>query len=322
MGMEQAIRDFPDQFAFEPEIANEEALSSATRGAVVCGMGGSALTPDLLMAWDPASDLYVHRRYGLPECSDIDGRLIVASSYSGNTEETLDAYDVARRKGLAVAAIATGGKLLARARHDGVPYVQLPSTGIQPRMALGYSIRALAALMRHERAADHLRALAGTVDAAVWGDTGRMLAEELRDRTPIVYASDRNAAIARCWKIAMNETGKVPAFANTFPELNHNEMTGFDVGSGAPAFIERFHIVLLRDAEDDPRIQKRMDVTAELFRDRGLPVTDVTFDGDERFARIFHSVILGSWTALHLASGYGAESELVPMVEVFKKRIA
>ncbi|MDO8598809.1 MAG: SIS domain-containing protein [bacterium] len=322
MSMEQAIRDFPKQFAFEPEITNEAALPGATRGVVVCGMGGSALTPDLLMAWDPAGDLRVYRGYGLPDLSDIDDRLIIASSYSGNTEETLDAYDVARDKGLAVAAIATGGELLARAERDGVPYVQLPSTGIQPRMALGYSMRALVALMRHERASDQLRALTGTVDATTWGDAGRMLAEELRDRTPIVYASDRNGAIARCWKIAMNETGKVPAFANTFPELNHNEMTGFDAGSGAPSFIERFHIVLLRDAEDDPRIQKRMDVAAELFRDRGLQVTDVAFDGEERLTRIFNSIILGSWTALHLASAYGAESELVPMVEEFKRRIA
>lgn len=322
MSMERAIRELPQQFAFVPEIVNADALPTGTRGAIVCGMGGSALTPDLLTVWDPTIDLRVHRGYGLPEFPGISDRLLIASSYSGNTEETIDAYDAARARGLAVAAIATGGALLARAERDGVPYVTLPTTGIQPRMALGYSILALAALMRHERALGQLHALAGALDAEQWEDAGWTLASGLGGRTPIVYTSDRNAAIARCWKIAMNETGKIPAFANTFPELNHNEMTGFDVGSGARAFLDRFHIVLVRDSEDHPRVRRRMDVAAELFRDRELPVSDVKFAGDGRFVRMFNSILLGSWTAFHLAAMYGAESELVPMVEEFKKRIA
>lgn len=321
MAMDQAIRDLPKQFAFAPEVVNAGALPSDAYGYLVCGMGGSALTPDLLRAWDPTSDIRVHRGYGLPALPDLGHRLVIASSYSGNTEETLDVYDAARREGIPVAVIATGGALLDRAVRDSIPYVRIPSTGIQPRMALGYSILALAAIMRHDRAMEKLHAITA-LDAGELEDAARKLADALGDRTPIVYASDRNGAIARYWKIAVNETGKRPAFSNVVPEINHNEMTGFDVGIHAKGLLQRFAVVMLRDAEDDARVAHRMEVLSAILRDRGIAVHDVPLTGVERFEHIFTSIISASWMAYHLALIDGAEPEHVPMVEEFKRRIS
>ncbi|MDO8425830.1 MAG: SIS domain-containing protein [bacterium] len=325
MAMDQAIRGLPEQFAWVPVIEREDALSEQTRGVVVCGMGGSALAPDMLTAGDPAwnggGNIVVHRGYGIPELSDLDDRLVIASSYSGNTEETLDAYDAAQAAGLATAVITTGGALLERAQRDDIPHIVLPATGIQPRMAIGYSILAIAALLRHGRALATLGTLAARLDTAILEEGGAALAGALGDRTPLLYASDRNAAIARFWKIAINETGKNPAFMNTIPELNHNEMTGFDVGVVARELLQRFAVVMLTDGEDDPRIVRRAAALQELLQERGIPVHEVALAGDERFLRLFSSVGSACWTAYHLAMRDRAEPEQVPMVEAFKQRI-
>lgn len=326
MAMDAAIRGLPDQFAFTPEIVQSDTLPREHAGAVVCGMGGSALAPDFLTAWDGAdaalAGLRVHRGYGLPNLPDLDRRLIIASSYSGNTEETLDAYDAARARGLALAAVTVGGELLARAQRDGIPHIILPATGIQPRMAIGYSTVALAAILRHTRAQRELAELAARLDATGAEGGGEELAGALGDRTPIIYAGERNAAVARFWKIAVNETGKNPAFTNVLPELNHNEMTGFDVGPKARGILGRFAIILLTDAEEDPRIVRRADALRDLLSERGIPVHIVPLAGATRFERIFQSVVTACWTAYHLALRDGAEPELVPMVEEFKARIA
>src|SRR3989344_5484702 len=128
--MYEAIKKFSNQFLFEPIIENKEKVGKHTR-FVVLGMGGSALSAGLIKVGKSDFPIIVHRDYGLPAVSDSQDNLFIASSYSGNTEEVLDGYDLARSKSLSVCAIAAGGKLLEKAKVDGVPYIQLPDTGIQ-----------------------------------------------------------------------------------------------------------------------------------------------------------------------------------------------
>jgi glucose/mannose-6-phosphate isomerase len=137
-----------------------------------------------------------------------------------------------------------------------------------------------------------------------------------------VYASVRNTAIAQNWKIKFNETGKVPAFWNVVPELNHNEMTGFDAKAKTTPLSRHFHFVFLKDAEDDRRIIKRMNVMEKLFRDRGFKTEIVLLQGKTDLHKIFNGLILADWTAFHSAKLYGVDPEQVPMVEEFKKMIA
>ncbi|MFH1098826.1 MAG: SIS domain-containing protein [Candidatus Uhrbacteria bacterium] len=321
--MESAIRSFPQQFAFEPTIERSEALIQANRFLVV-GMGGSALPADLYRACHPETDLVIHRDYGLPEFSSAwwEDRLVVVSSYSGNTEEALDAYDKARSRHLPVAVVAVGGELLEQARRDDVPAIALPSVGIQPRMALGYSLRALAAFIGDNAIVKELDALAGSLDVEATAASGAELASSLADRTPIIYAPRRFAAVAYNWKIKCNETGKIPAFANVFPELNHNEMTGFDFALSARALAERFHVIMLDFGVDDPRIAKRMKICATLYRERGIAVTELEFHEGALWQRVCMSLLMADWLALRLAERSGADPERVPMVEDFKLRMS
>ncbi|MCX6702300.1 MAG: hypothetical protein NTW60_00270 [Candidatus Wolfebacteria bacterium] len=322
--MSDAIKDFPNQLAFEPVLANAENLG--TKGKfIVIGMGGSHLAADLLKIINPSLDVVIHTNYGLPKMSDeaLAERLIILSSYSGNTEEVLDAWSTAKEKNFSVAAIAVGGELLDLAKENNAPYVQIPDTGIQPRSALGFSLKALLKVMGDEESLSRIGELASDFDSVKEEDWGRGLAERLEGFVPVIYSSDENFPIAMNWKIKFNETGKVPAFANKLPEMNHNEMTGFDVAPGTSGLSENFYFILLQDGGDNPKISKRIGVLENLLRDRGfnVEVLSLDADSDDVFRKIFSSLILADWTAYYLAEQYGVESEQVPMVEEFKNSI-
>lgn len=321
--MGKAILDFGKQFAFLPRVENARKLDAHGK-FTVCGMGGSNLVMGLLKIVDPTIVAVEHRNYGLPALSAaaLKDRLNIAVSYSGNTEETLSSFDEARKRHLPLAAVATGGKLLARAKKHGVPYVQIPDTGIQPRLALGFMAKALLKLMGYTKLSVQAAALSSTLKPGLFEERGKRLARTLKNHVPVIYVSDANRMIAYNWKIKFNETGKIPAFCNVFPELNHNEMTGFDSKPRSRHLSKLFHVILLKDSDDHLRIQKRMEVTARLYRARKLSVEIVPLSGENTLHKIFSSLILADWTAYYTAMQYGLESEQVPMVEEFKKLIA
>ena len=317
--MEQSIKNFPKQFLFNPEIQNAEKLALARR-FVVLGMGGSSLAAEILKMARPGADIIFHRDYDLPEV-DFKDTLVIASSYSGNTEETISGFERARRGNLPIAVISVGGKLIELARGNNIPFIQLPSDGIQPRMGLGYQIRALFKLMGLDDELLETGRLAGSLDVAAAALAGERLAKKLSGKMPIIYASERNSALARNWKITFNETGKIPSFYNILPELNHNEMTGFDATEASRPLSEKFHFIFLRDSADDGRVQRRMKILEKLYQDRGFGVELIDLEGENIWEKTFGSLLIGVWSAYYLALSYGAEPEQVPMVEEFKARI-
>ncbi|MEK7623496.1 MAG: SIS domain-containing protein [Patescibacteria group bacterium] len=319
--MSDIIKKFPTQFAFEPVVAGGK-LKRFGR-FILSGMGGSHLAADLLLLARPDLPLLVRSDYGLPSLppKELKKSLLIASSYSGNTEEVIDALHQALKKKMPVVVIAVGGALIDIAKKKKLPYIQLPDTGIQPRSALGFSLRALLRAIGDEHGLKATKALAKTLKPLAFEAAGRALANRLKDHVPLIYASRQNFAIAYNWKIKFNENGKIPAFCNSFPEINHNEMTGFEIQPSSRHLSERFHCIFLRDATDNPRIKRRMDVLKKLYTDRGLPVEEITLSGKNIFAKIFSSLLLVDWAAVATAELYGLESEQVPMLEEFKKMI-
>lgn len=306
-------------------IENEGNLAR-TGMYLLCGMGGSHLQGDILQSVDPSVGLTLWQDYGLPSWSErkLKETLIIASSYSGNTEETISAFEEAIQKGYPVAAISTGGEVLSRAKHYGVPYIQIPDTRIQPRSALGFAFKALIKMVGREDLARQAAELAQRLQARMreLEEQGKTLAEKLKGYIPVVYASNRNHSVAYNWKIKFSETGKIPAFSNVFPELNHNEMNGFDVSDSTRELCGKFHFILLKDADDQPKIQKRMEIVERLYRERKLPVTSVQLQGSSVLEKVFSSLLLADWAAYDIALHYKREPEQVAMVEEFKKLIA
>ena len=323
--------DFPKQLEFEPVIENTEKLKpfdfaqGKSRKFAICGMGGSHLAADLIKVARPDLDLVVHSNYGLPAIGDLGERTIIVNSYSGNTEETLDSFNEASEKGLALAAVSIGGKLIEQAKAHEISFVQIPDTGIQPRMAVSFSVLALLKLMGEDKEIAEIRKIVG--DFGTEEKSGKDLAKKLEGKVPIIYSPEKNSALALNWKVIFNETGKIPAFCNFFPELNHNEMTGFDFTLESKKLSQNLAFIFLRDPEDDPRIIKRMDMTQKLLEERNFEVfLGSNPRGDSgirsRWHEIFSSILVAEWTAYYLALYYGAEPEKVPMVEEFKKLIS
>ncbi|MFA6520490.1 MAG: SIS domain-containing protein [Candidatus Paceibacterota bacterium] len=320
--MYESILNFNKQFEYNPEIVNQEKLIKKS-GFVVVGMGGSALAAKLLRICKPELDITIHQDYGLPKIPKeiLKSKLIILSSYSGSTEEIIDAFHKAKEENLDMAVMATGGKLLALAIENKISYVQLPDAGVQPRMALGLFMKAILKLMGEEAEVESLGTLATTLNPTEYEEYGKKLSVKIKNHVPVIYVSSSNLFLANIWKIKLNETGKIPAFYNVFPELNHNEMTGFDVADATKELSSKFYFLILKDGEDNPRILKRMATLEKLYKDRNLKIEIIEMEGKDKWYKIFSSLLLADFTSYYTALGYGLEPEQVPMVEEFKKLI-
>lgn len=315
--MEDAVQNMHEQFSYTPKVHNTSGLG-VYRQYIVAGMGGSHLAAGILKRWKPGINIYVHRTYDLPPYDEafLEQSLLIASSYSGNTEEVLSFAEAALDRGLPLAVIATGGKLLELAKRHHIPYIELPNDGIQPRVALGYGLIALATLVGEPGCVSDLHRLGETFRTEEYRELGEALAQDVGSAIPVIYASNENVALAYNWKIKCNETGKIPAFYNLLPEANHNEMQGFD------AIQSGFHFIMLHDFEDHLRVQKRMAVLADMLEAQGCGVTTLTLPGDSILERVFASLAVADWMALALAQARGVDPEAVPMIEAFKTHMS
>jgi glucose/mannose-6-phosphate isomerase len=321
--MEEAIKNFPNQLRFEPVIENKEALVS-TKNFIVCGMGGSHLAADLIKTWNPSINLIVHHDYGLPALAGgLNNYLIIISSYSGNTEEAIDGFNEAIAKKLPVACVSIGGKLLELAIEHKIPYIKIPDTDIEPRSALGFSMISLLSLMQEERALSDIKKIADNMDTDMDKSEkeGKILAGKLKNFIPIIYSSTKNEPVAYNWKIRFNETGKIPAFYNTLPELNHNEMVGFDGEKKTQELLKNFYFIFLEDDTDHPRILLRMDVLKEILKKKGFQMETLKLDGKNIWEKIFFSLLIADWAAYFTAQLYGLKAKEMVTIDNFKNII-
>lgn len=321
--MEEQILHFTEQFAWKPELLRAERLPENPSHFIVCGMGGSHLGARVLQRIDPSLPLSIHSDYGLPRESleHLRTALIVASSYSGDTEEVLDSALLAVEAGLAVAIITTGGALAQFAEDHVLPLILIPKGGVEPRMAIGAEMLALTHLMRQTVLEEDLRRVGISLDVNRGREEGEALAKSLTGLIPLVYSSTLNASLAYFWKIALNETSKVPAFYNLFPEVCHNELSGFDNTERASAISKLLHVIIIKDYEDHPHIDKRMSIMQDLLQKRGVTVSIVESTGATSSEKVLQSILTGVWTAVMLARYYHAPDAATPLIAEFKHKM-
>lgn len=332
--MHKVILDFPKQFADGLDVAKNVRIIGDFNQLIFCGMGGSALPAEVLKIlrgfyeWPLA--IKIHKSYGLPARISPKA-LVFAISHSGNTEETISSYKEAKKRNLPVIGIATGGKLAELCKKDKTPLVKIPAcladrraTGIQPRSALGYQFTAVTKVLSDCNIIENLEKdileMAKTLNPKKLEEQGKKLAKKIKGEIPIIYASDKFKALAQIWKINFNENSKSPAFWNYFPELNHNEIVGFEKSEIESPKI--FQVIILRDKKlDHPRILKRMTLTAKLLKERGIKVGIIDIQGVNILTKIFSNYILSQWVSYYLALEYGTDPAPVKMVEEFKKKL-
>lgn len=332
--MRQVILDFPKQFREALEFTKDVEAKGRFKNIVICGVGGSALPANLLITTLTSEveryrltsevkhaaslPIYVHRSYGLPAQVN-NNSLIVCISYSGNTEEAVSSLEEAIKRNLKAATITTGGKLKSLAETNNLPLILVPATGIQPRCATGYLFTSLIKLLSNsgvipDKSREFLE-VAQKLKPLELETQGEDLAKNLVGKIPLVYASDKFKALARIWKIKFNENSKVLAFWNYFPELNHNELVGYTNLQG------KFHVIILRDKDDHPRILKRMEITSNLIKSKGAEVTTMDIPEGGLLFKIFSTLILGDWASYYLALEYGVDPTPVVMVEDLKSKL-
>ncbi|MFH1036979.1 MAG: bifunctional phosphoglucose/phosphomannose isomerase [Patescibacteria group bacterium] len=328
--MRQIILDFPKQFdigvkAAEGIVLDPGTLLRTPENIIICGMGGSGMPGEILTTLRPLN-VFSYKSYNLPPQAGNES-LIVCISYSGNTEETITSFNAALEKKLPIITITTGGKLEELSRKHNIPCVKLPAPHIPPRLALGQMFAALLKVLQNnnlvnKKLIDEISDMDTVLRAEDSEEEGKKLAKEIFKKIPIVYVSRRFREVAWMWKNSLNETAKVLAFSNYFPELNHNETVGFEEINEDQISSKKVYVIILRDFEDShPQILKQMEITKDLIEREGVQVKFVDMTGKNMLEKIFSSVLLGFWTAFWLAIEYKVDPTEIKMVEEFKKRL-
>ncbi|MHB1361770.1 MAG: bifunctional phosphoglucose/phosphomannose isomerase [Thermoleophilia bacterium] len=302
-------------------------------GIAVAGMGGSAIGGDVIASVYDAelpSPMVTVRGYRLPHW--ISSRsLVFVVSYSGNTEETISCLHEALERGCRIICLSTGGKVGQIAAEKGLPFIQVPSS-LQPRAAMGWLSVPIAACLENlgliEAVAEDVREASAELQKCIelYGpgnpaaaNPAKQLAAELFQRVPVIYGSEVTAVAALRWKCQINENAKALAFHNRFPELNHNEIVGWE----HPAEdMERYRVIYLTDGKMHPQNLKRMDVTAGLLERYVGEIRRYPTSGEGRLARLLSSINLGDYLSLYLAILYGIDPSPVERIENLKKQLA
>ncbi len=318
--MEAILEDFPNQVKKGIELCGDLAVDEDINKIVLVGMGGSALAGEILkcyLKYELEMPLIIIKTYSLPKFVDKK-TLVIASSYSGNTEETIAAYREAVRKRVPVVAITSGGKLQELSGVNKTPFIKLPG-GIQPRVSIGYSFFALLKLFENSGFIESKKEDTKKTDKAlrktIFKDMAKKLVEKIKDKIPIIYASDDMAAVAYKWKIDINENSKTQAFYNIIPEMNHNELVGYTLVKGD------YYVIIIKDDEDFDRIKKRIKINKEIIKGKGVEVTEVEISGECYLTKIFSAIYIGDWVSYYLALEEGIDPTPVDIVEDLKKRL-
>ena len=316
--MYSALEDFPNQIKKGWELAENLSFKDIDR-IVLTGMGGSALCGKLLKSYlykTFKTPFEINTNYDLPEYINKKTLLIV-SSYSGNTEETIEAFRIGNRKGCQILIIAHGGKLEELARKLNKPFIKLPHA-IQPRLSYGYSFFALLRLFQNSNLINNhdkeIQELTMKLRRDVYKEKAQQLAKKLEGKIPIIYSSEKLFSVAYKWKINFNENSKVHSFCNFFPELNHNEMVGYTKLNG------NYYILIIKDEYDHTKIKKRMSIMKKLIQPK-IPVLDLELKGSSDLIKVFSTIYLGDWTSYFLALINNIDPTPVDIVEDFKKKL-
>lgn len=307
------------------------------RHVVIAGMGGSAIGGALLQALvapECPVPVTVVRDYTLPAFVRGPEALVIASSYSGNTEETLAAFDEARARGARVLAQTAGGTLAERANAYGVQVVPMPTAAPapQPRALVGYSFVTLAGIMQRlgfvsdktadvQEAAELTRSSAAQFKAETPAvrNPAKRLAGQLVGRIPAVYGADLLAPLAQRWKGQFNENAKTWSEFEVLPEQNHNAIAGILC---PPDQMTRVAVIILASTLYSPRIRLRCDVTRELLLQQGILVDEVRARGASRLAQMLSILQYGDFASFYLAMAYAVDPTPIPPIALLKQELA
>ncbi len=331
--------NFHGQIKEAVEIGNKVKLNIGKKinKIVLTGLGGSAIAGDLLRSYlsdEIKVPLLVNRDYFLPKFVD-QNTLLIVSSYSGNTEETISAYEDGIKKKAKIICITSNGEIEKIALKKKHPIIKIPS-GYPPRTALGYSFfPLLVVLSKLGFVKNKKREIAETIKlieekSKVYSNPEHeenlayKIATRIAGSIPFIYSSGKFDVVAMRWACQIEENAKMLAHFNVFPELNHNEIVGWsgEVEGGFKELMSKISVVILRDDDEYERIKHRIEITDELLRPYAGEVLNIYSEGNTPLARIFSQIYLGDWVSFYLAILNKVDPTPVKPIEYLKSELA
>lgn len=333
--MLEYLEDFPTQCEKAVQIAREYPIDKRRYGTihhvVVSGMGGSAAGGDLLKAYlekEAKIPIEVNRDYQLPEY--VGKRTVVfAISYSGNTEETLSAYQDALSRSAKIIAITSGGRLRELCQKDSMDIIEIPE-GMPPRATLGYLFFPMLTFLERlgligykgeeiQETIENLQILRKEYNPQGKPNLAKEIAEKIRGHLLLIYAPHYLAPCALRWKNQFNENSKSVAFFNLLPEMNHNEI---EVWGSDSEFGKKFYLIFLRDSDENERIKQRIIITEGILKDKVAGIQHVISRGKSLLSRLHSLIYLGDWVSTYLALTNSVDPIPTPMINLLKKKLS
>ena len=333
--MWDAIASFADQLEAASRISLPSEIPYASQdieNIVFCGMGGSAIGGDLLNAYfrnELIVPMEVNRNYTLPNYVSPN-TLVIVSSYSGNTEETLSSYLAAQEAGAMIIGITSGGELAELLQDKKLPWIRIPG-GMQPRAALGYSFIPMAKLLNNldfaggsiqediRETISLVRDLSKKYQSDSKNNTAIRLAEDIYGTVPIIYTDPELAAVGTRWKGQLAENAKMLAFTHQLPEMNHNEVVGWETQQ---KFYNQTRLVWLCDENSHSAVQARRKITGKLLQEIAGHQNTAQSSGKSWLARLFSLIHLGDWVSLYVSLAGGVDPTPVDRISLLKQRLA
>ena len=330
-GMKEKLMDLPHQIerGFLMGKSTKIKTSPKLQNVVVSGMGGSAIAGDLLndlLNNELKVPIFVNRAYDLPSFVGKNTLLFI-SSYSGNTEETVNAFTEGLKKNANIIVFTSGGKILKNAKRKNIPFIMFPP-GYPPRCALGFSFFSMLGVLKNIFRISITNNDIKNLKRQLYNQQKKLLrlpnkitelAQQLTNKLITVYISSKLASVALRWQTQLNENSKNYLHINFIPEANHNEIVGLHFPKN---IIKKIHIIFLRSKYfENRRIKKRFDITFELLKSSISDTTTIYAKGNTKLEEMFSLIYDGDFLSYYLALLNKVDPTDIKRIELLKEKL-
>ncbi len=326
--MKKLVETFPEQLAEALEIgrsANIRMGEHPIHNVFIAGMGGSGIGGNFVEAIareECPVPISVGKGYDIPKYVN-ENTLCITSSYSGNTEETLSAFEQMLKTGAKIVCVSSGGKLIEMAKKNKLDFIQLPGGKPSPRACLGYSFVQQLWILRKLNLISETSLLGVSESIKLLQNQqediksrARKIAESLKDKIPVIYTSDKFEPVALRFRQQLNENAKMLAWHQVVPEMNHNELVGWQTKDN------RLAVIWLRDDHEFGRTAVRMVITKEIVAKYAVPVLEIFSKGKSFVDRAMYLVHLVDWASVYLAELRGVDVMEIKVIDFLKRELA
>ena len=325
--MKTLIENFSGQLTEAVSIGEAADLTPCNKtltNVLVSGLGGSGIGGTIvsqLVAGDASVPINVNKEYGIPKYIDKNS-LVIISSYSGNTEETLQSMEYAMASGAEVACITSGGEVLKSAQENNLNHIVVPG-GMPPRSCLGYSLTQLLYLLDHYgiTSYDFRKDLNASIDLLVQEEDSikveaKHVAESLQNKIPIIYSTSSFEGVSIRFRQQINENSKMLCWHHVFPEMNHNELVGWRDKS------ESIAVVLLRNDNDPERVKTRIEICRDIFSKYTSTIIEINSKGSSTLENTFYHIHLGDWISWYLSEINQVDAMEIDVINFLKNELS